>query len=205
MKHSEPRANRKEVILNTAIVCFTEYGYYKASMDMISEKAEITKRGLYYHFRSKDELFIAIFKYRGEKYFKQLALKSSAGSTSPGQSLIMFIKRESKALIKDDIFLRFMVEFVSISARNPKVKEVIKEYYKNSIHCIQIFLEEGIKAGDFIKHDTEKVARTLYFVGLGKFFAKCSFGPDFELFGQQIFDVKQILLGINSCTNISPK
>ena len=199
MKYSEKRGNRKEVILNTAIVCFTEYGYYKASMDMISEEAGITKRGLYYHFRSKDELFIAIFKYHGEKYFKLLTQKSPTGS-GPEQSLLMFIKKGSKALIKDDLFLRFMVEFVSISARNSKVKEVIKEYYKNSIHCIQTFLEKGIKSGDFLQHDTKKVARTLYFVGLGKFFAQCSFGTDFELFGQQIFDVKQILMGINNCT-----
>jgi len=120
MKQSETRTNRKVVILNTAIICFTEYGYYKASMDMISEKAGITKRGLYYHFRSKDELFIAIFKYRGEKYFKQLTLKSPA-SSSPEQVLLIFIKRESKALIKDDLFLRFMFEFISISARNPRI------------------------------------------------------------------------------------
>jgi AcrR family transcriptional regulator len=204
MKYSEKRGNRKEVILNTAIVCFTEYGYYKASMDMISEEAGITKRGLYYHFRSKDELFIAIFKYHGEKYFKLLTQKFPAGS-SPEQSLLMFIQKGSKALIKDDLFLRFMVEFVSISARNSQVKEVIKEYYKNSIRCIQAFLEDGIKSGDFIQHDTEKIARTLYFVGLGKFFAKCSFGIDFELFGQQIFDVKQILMGINNSTNTSYK
>ena len=204
MKHSEIRGNRKEVILNTAIVCFTEYGYYKASMDMISEEAGITKRGLYYHFRSKDELFIEIFKYHGEKYFKLLAQKSPARSGSE-QSLLMFIQKGSKALIKDDLFLRFMVEFVSISARNSQVKEVIKEYYKNSIRCIQAFLEEGIKSGYFIQHETEKIARTLYFVGLGKFFAKCSFGIDFELFGQQIFDVKQILMGINNSTNTSYK
>ena len=204
MKHSETRENRKEVILNTAIVCFTEYGYFKASMDMIAEKAGITKRGLYYHFKSKDDLFIAIFKYHGEKHFKVLTQKPPAGS-SPEQSLLMFIQKGSKALIKDDVFLRFMVELVSISARNLKVKEVIKEYYKNSIYCIQTFLEEGIKSGDFLQHDTKKVARTLYFVGLGKFFAKCSFDIDFELFGQQIFDVKQILMGINNCTNASYK
>lgn len=202
MKHSVTRENRKEVILNTAIVCFTEYGYYKASMDMIAEKAGITKRGLYYHFRSKDDLFIAIFKYHGGKHFKLLTQKSSAGA-SPEQSLLMFIQKGSKALIKDDMFLRFMVEFVSISARNQKIKEVIIEDYKNSIHCIRTFLEEGITSGDFLQHDTEKTARTIYFVGLGKFFAKCSFGIDFDLFEQQMFDVKQILLGINNSTNAS--
>ena len=204
MKKSETRENRKETILNTAIACFTEYGYYKASMDMISEEAGITKRGLYYHFRSKDELFIEVFKYRGEKYFKLLAQNSSKES-SPGQSLITYIQKGSKALIKDDLFLRFMVEFVSISARNMKVKEVIKEYYKNSIHYIRAFLEEGIKSGDFIAHDTEKTARTIYFVGLGKFFAKCSFGVDFELFEEQVFDIKQILKGINNSPAASCK
>ena len=204
MKHSETRENRKEVILNTAIVCFTDYGYYKASMDMISEEAGITKRGLYYHFKSKDDLFIAIFKYRGENYFKLLSQKFSA-EMRPEQSLLLLIEKGSESLMHDDVFLRFIVEFVSISARNPKVKEVVDEYYRSSINCIQTFLEEGMKAGDFIKHDTEKVARTIYFVGLGKFFAQCSFDIGFELFEQQMFDVKQILSGINNFANASFK
>ncbi len=115
----------------------------------------------------------------------------------------MFMQKAANALIKDEIFLRFMVEFVSISARNSKVKEVIIEDYKNSIQRIRTFLEEGVTSRDFIPHDTEKTARTIYFVGLGKFFAKCSFGVDFELFEQQVFDVKQVLAGIKDSSNIS--
>jgi len=51
-------------ILDAAVVVFGKYGYKKSSMDDIAKAAEISKQGLYLHFSSKEELFIAAM----EKY-----------------------------------------------------------------------------------------------------------------------------------------
>jgi len=203
MKNSKVRLNRKEFILDTAVICFVEYGYHKASMDMIAEASSITKRGLYYHFKSKDELFIEIFRHRGQKYFERVKkeLLSAHGSE---EQIYFFIERGIAFLFEDDIYLRFLVEFMSIGARNQKVKKVITEYYQDSIHRIQRFLKEGIKSGDFQPHDTEKVSRTIFFVGLGKFFAYCSVNNmDFEMVEQHRFDIKQILKGLRLSVSVN--
>ncbi len=195
MNNSKVRLNRKEAILDTAVICFVEYGYHKASMDMIAETSEMTKRGLYYHFKSKDELFIEIFRHRGQKYF-DLVNNDLSAESGLEQKLYLFIERGIKALCEDDVYLRFLVEFMSIGARNQKVEKVVTEYYQDSIQRIKQLLDEGVKTGDFNPHDTEKVSRTIYFVGLGKFFAQCSINTDFELAEQHMFDVSQVLKGI---------
>lgn len=197
MSHLQSKGNRKETILNAALNCFTEYGYHKASMDMIAETAEITKRGLYYHFKSKDDLFIELFRFRGEKYFKILSENPFAGSGSE-QRLRHFIEQGVKVLEKDDLFMRFLVEFISIAVRNPKVRKVVTGHYRESIQTIKQLLDEGVASGDFKAHPTEKMARTLYFSGLGKFFGRCSFEGEMDLLDQHMFDTEKILSGIRA-------
>lgn len=52
---------RKHVdILNAAIACFSENGFDNTSMDAIASKANVSKRTVYNHFSSKDNLFTAI-------------------------------------------------------------------------------------------------------------------------------------------------
>jgi len=190
--------NRKENILNAALSCFTEFGYHKASMDMIAESAEITKRGLYYHFKSKDDLFIALFKFRGKTYFNLLNNDGFSPSSGSEQRLRLYLARGVKALEKDDLFMCFLVEFVSIAVRNPKVRKVVTDHYRGSIQSIKQLLDAGVATGEFIAHPTEKMARTLYFSGLGKYFARCSFAGGLDLSDQHMFDVEQLLAGIRT-------
>lgn len=51
---------KKKQIVEAAIAEFQEKGYAGASMDRISERAQVSKRTVYNHFDSKDVLFKAI-------------------------------------------------------------------------------------------------------------------------------------------------
>lgn len=57
----DARATREQ-ILKAAYALFRRKGFTRASMDEIAATAKITKKTLYYHFRSKDELFAAMFE-----------------------------------------------------------------------------------------------------------------------------------------------
>ncbi len=48
---------KKKQIVEAAIAEFQEKGYAGASMDRISERAQVSKRTVYNHFESKDVLF----------------------------------------------------------------------------------------------------------------------------------------------------
>lgn len=57
----DARATREQ-ILKAAYMLFRRKGFTRVSMDDIAANAKITKKTLYYHFRSKDELFAAMFE-----------------------------------------------------------------------------------------------------------------------------------------------
>jgi AcrR family transcriptional regulator len=56
----------QELIIQAAEDLFYGEGIRSASMDAIAEKAGVTKRTLYYHFRSKDDLIAAYLAARDE-------------------------------------------------------------------------------------------------------------------------------------------
>ena len=50
----------KEAIYNASIDIFSRCGYTGASMDDIAVSAGVAKGTLYYHFKSKEELFLSL-------------------------------------------------------------------------------------------------------------------------------------------------
>ena len=65
MEQPKPRKKRdtsrkREEILDGAIEAFREFGYERVNMDQVAEKAGASKRTLYNHFSSKEELLQAV-------------------------------------------------------------------------------------------------------------------------------------------------
>jgi AcrR family transcriptional regulator len=52
-------SRKKEAILSAAISVFGRFGYRKTSVDDLAEAAKISKQGLYLHFASKRDVFLA--------------------------------------------------------------------------------------------------------------------------------------------------
>lgn len=52
--------NRRSRLLQRAAPVFLKHGYEATSMNLIAETVEVTKPGLYYHFKSKQELLFSI-------------------------------------------------------------------------------------------------------------------------------------------------
>lgn len=58
-----PRPSRREHLINTAIELFCEHGFHATGIDTILDKAKVSKKTLYTHFRSKEELILAALKH----------------------------------------------------------------------------------------------------------------------------------------------
>jgi len=58
----------RETIIQAADDLFYGEGIRAASMDAIAERAGVTKRTLYYHFRSKDDLIAAYLRRTGRTH-----------------------------------------------------------------------------------------------------------------------------------------
>jgi AcrR family transcriptional regulator len=59
-------AQTNGLILDAAYALFWRQGFVRVSMDQIAERANLTKRTLYQHFRSKDDLIAATLAHASE-------------------------------------------------------------------------------------------------------------------------------------------
>ncbi len=54
---SRVAVDRRETVLESALVTFARFGYRKASMEQVAQDAGISRPGLYFMFTSKEDLF----------------------------------------------------------------------------------------------------------------------------------------------------
>lgn len=189
------RHSRKELIFETALQCFNESGYYSTSLDTIARRAGISKGGLYYHFRTKNELFIELFHYRVDKYFEQVRAYIS-DVRDPELRLEMFVAKASEILTRNQDFMRFFLEFMSIGARDEEIRRVMTDYYANSIANFSCIIQEGVATGKFMTADVREIARAVYFISMGVFLTYFSVNPDFDLVDQHVVHITNILKGL---------
>jgi len=195
MKNEEIRAQRRAEIFKAAIECFNENGYYKTSIDMICARAGITKRGLYYHFKSKDELFVALFHHRGRQYFDHID-SYACRVADPVEKIRMFVHTGSQFIRQNEDFLRFFVEFMVVGARNPVIGDVLRGHYANSIDNFKKLLRTAIDAGKMIDHDVQETAQAVFISSMGIFFTYFTLAPGFDLLRQHNYDIDVILRSV---------
>lgn len=54
-----PQPSRREHLIDTAIALFCEHGFHATGIDRLLEEAGVSKKTMYQHFRSKEELIYA--------------------------------------------------------------------------------------------------------------------------------------------------
>lgn len=69
----------RQIILKAALECFTKYGYINTSMNDIVKYSGISKGGIYWHFKSKEEMFVQLIE---EEYEPWLNTVHSALATT---------------------------------------------------------------------------------------------------------------------------
>jgi AcrR family transcriptional regulator len=70
---SEPVSPTRKRLVDAATKLFYAEGIGRVSVDAIAEKAGLTKRTLYYHFKSKDDLIAAYLDGRDQPNLQQMA------------------------------------------------------------------------------------------------------------------------------------
>lgn len=61
-------ASRRDHLIDTALGLFARHGFHATGIDRILAEAGVAKMTLYNHFRSKDELILAVLRRRDERF-----------------------------------------------------------------------------------------------------------------------------------------
>lgn len=177
--------NTKEEILKAAVKLFNEQGTAQVSTNHICEALSMSPGNLYYHYRSKDEIIIAIFQEMIARWDQ---------SPPPQEASI-----ENLLKLFEQIFTflweyRFIHrEISSLYHRLEPFKKIFDEVQKRRLGEIKEILRTYCRAGIFrpmSKAEEERLARTSWFFSLywlayleteGKTITKKNVGESIEI------------------------
>jgi TetR/AcrR family transcriptional regulator of autoinduction and epiphytic fitness len=94
---------KRDAIIQAAIVEFRANGFEATSVDKVAARAEVSKRTLYNHFPSKDELFAAILHILWESSASQL--ERPYRPELPVRDQLLALLQGKLAMLADDNFI----------------------------------------------------------------------------------------------------
>ncbi len=193
--NNEISGKRKEKILEAALLCFNKKGYHKTSIDDIALNGKISKGGIYYHFKSKEELFLKLFNFRLNRYTEQLKAYIQEES-DPVKRIRILIQKWGLILKENEDFFKFCMEFSSMGTREKEIRKEMTSFYRSSVEIFRQIIEDGISIGEFENIDAERIARLIYFLSHGVFSTFFAVDCDFDLIKQHTFNMETLLKSI---------
>jgi TetR/AcrR family transcriptional regulator of autoinduction and epiphytic fitness len=142
---------KREAIVQAAIAEFRASGFEATSVDKIAARAEVSKRTLYNHFPSKDELFAEILRVLWESAASQEELPYRADAPVREQLLALLMQKMS--LLADDNFLDLARVAIAAAIHSPeRVQEMMNRLGQKEggvLGWIRAAQNDGrLKAGD---------------------------------------------------------
>ena len=126
LRTTETRAR----LLNAAEEVFVRDGYESAQLDEIAAIADRSKGAVYTHFKSKEDLFLALFENRTRMYIDRV-VTSLQKCTNRKQSLAAF-REFYVGLVQDRIWPILTLEFKLYALRHPESKERFRKVFEMS-------------------------------------------------------------------------
>ncbi|MBV8658908.1 MAG: TetR/AcrR family transcriptional regulator [Burkholderiales bacterium] len=129
----EPVDTRDRVLESAARV-FARKGYLGASLDEVAADAGLTKGAVYWHFKSKSDLFFALLNSRFEQEVGEhlpAALKQDMQFATPKEGLKALLGNVLQRVREDEDWPRLMLEFMS-QARDPEVRARLGTAYREA-------------------------------------------------------------------------
>jgi AcrR family transcriptional regulator len=117
-------------LLDAAERVFVRDGYENAQLDEIAAVADRSKGAVYTHFKSKEDLFLALFEHRTHAYVERLT-KSLHGCTDRLQRLGAF-RDFYVGLVQDRSWPILTLEFKLYALRHPESKERLRKAFEMS-------------------------------------------------------------------------
>ena len=155
------RAEKRQLILNSAIELFVAKGMEHTKITDISKKSDIGKSTFYEYFKNKADLVCQWM----DGTMAGLQLSDEILATLPDQSskIDLLIQQNCNPELTSPEIMTMFVEFwrLAINEKHPQALEMMKGIYNNYSDLLCKWLEEGVASGEFVNHNTKQVAACL--------------------------------------------
>ena len=82
------RPTKRDELVQKALQAFYRHGFQATGMDMLVAETGISKTSMYKHFRTKEDLILAVLRLRDEQFRNWLYRRMEALAETPRQQLI---------------------------------------------------------------------------------------------------------------------
>lgn len=148
---------------------FAEQGYDATGVAEICELADVSKGAFYYHFESKQAVFLALAESWLEDLDRSLIALRSGQGTVPEQLLAM--SRQFQDILESQSHrLGLLLEFWTQATRDETVREVVLTPYRHYQQFFVELIQDGIEEGSLRPIDPLAGAQALLSVASGLFF-----------------------------------
>jgi TetR/AcrR family transcriptional regulator len=140
----------RAAILQAAVREFAEKGIAGARTDAIAQAASVNKALLYYYFRSKDDLYVAVI----DQVFaglKQRVFTALAQDVSPRQKILGYVTAYFDYIASHPLYPKLVQREMMTAARGPSstLQHVVRDYFRPiSARLIEV-INDGIESGEF--------------------------------------------------------
>ena len=151
-------------IIASAIKLFSTHGYNTASVGDVCADAGISKGAFYHHFKSKQELFLALL----DGWLKTIdnAIEASKDKTVP--ETFMKLTEAFPYIFKSaNEGLPMFLEFWLQASRDGKVWQASVEPYRRYHKYFTALIKKGVNEGSFVEVDPELTSRMIISTAMG--------------------------------------
>ena len=151
---------RKTEIVNAAARVFSRKGFSGARMDDIVSESGLSKGLLYWYFKSKDAIIVAIMDRLFNPEMDRIRRLASANGTA-AERLMGFADYTIKEIETMGRFLPITFEYYSLAFRNRTVRKAFQEFFSVFLGGVAEVISQGIQAGEFHDVDPREAALTI--------------------------------------------
>lgn len=143
---AEPVNGRREEILRVAAKVFRAKGYRTATLNDIADEFGFTRAALYYYFKSKEDILVAVIEGAGAEMLRGVE-DAMALPAPPTEKVGRILASQAELILSNvNIFGVYLAEMKSLP---PRVRERFESGERRFVEQLAVVIQEGIDEGEF--------------------------------------------------------
>jgi AcrR family transcriptional regulator len=138
----DPGKDKQEAILDTALVLFTERGFFGTPTSMISKEAGVATGTLFFYFKTKEDLIDTLYR-----RIKSEAAQAMCRGMEKEKGTKARIRRLGINAVEWGILYPAKMKFMEQFAHSPFVSTTAQEEGMSHFLFLQDLVQEGIREG----------------------------------------------------------
>lgn len=164
--HHVRRRLSEDAVLESAERLFVRRGFHDTTVDDIAKAASLTKGAVYFHFRDKSDVLMALLRRAEDRVLYPILnrLRNSTGSAS--SKIVEYLHSWARIALeqRDTMFLPILMSFEFLGTGDP-VELQIAGMYDRIYACLAEVIKQGRAAGE-LKDDGPIEADTAVLVAI---------------------------------------